>query len=72
MQQINWVNVPLYDELKPSNIIKTMELKEKEKDLWKELLNYCPELATREQPRDRTFFFNILNTLKLNCIDKLV
>ena len=30
MAQINWIDVPLYDELKPSNILKTMKLKEKE------------------------------------------
>jgi len=33
-KDINLVTVPLYDELKPSNVIKEMELKNTKKDLW--------------------------------------
>ena len=29
MAEIKWIDVPLYDELQPSNVIKQMKLKEK-------------------------------------------
>ena len=29
MTDIKWIDVPLYDELQPKNIIKEMKLKEK-------------------------------------------
>jgi len=43
MAEINWIDVALYDELTPSNVIKSMKLKD-EFETWKTLINFCPEL----------------------------
>ena len=36
------------------------------------LCNFCPELRDRKYPKDRTFFYNVLNTIKPEFIDKMV
>ena len=85
MEEINWVDVPLYDELAPANVIEQMGLRKKDKkdkfdkekieenkELWKKLLDFCPELQTKQNPKDRAFFFNILNTIKPYCVDQMV
>ena len=70
---MKWIDVPLYDELQPTNIIKKMKLKEKDQtETWKVLLNFCPELEYKEHPKDRDFFFNVLNTLIPNCVTKML
>ena len=70
---MKWIDVPLYDELQPTNIIKKMKLKEKnEKETWEVLMNFCPELEYKEHPKDRDFFFNVLNTIKPECVTKIV
>ena len=33
---------------------------------------YCPELEYKDEPKDREYFFNLLNTLEPNCIDKMM
>ena len=72
LTEIKFVDVPLYDELQPSNVIKQMKLKEKGKEeSWKALLQYCPELSYKEQPKDRDFFYNVLNTIIPNCVTKI-
>ena len=71
-KDIIYVTVPTYDEFKPSNVISEMELKTNKKDIWEQLKNFCPELELRDQPKDREFFYNILNKIKPNCIDKIV
>jgi hypothetical protein len=43
MAEINWIDVALYDEFKPSNVINIMKLKI-ENETWKSLINFCPEL----------------------------
>ena len=40
--------------------------------VWTTLLNYCPELEFKSNPKDRSFFYNVLNTIKPNCVDKIV
>ena len=70
-QSILWVEVPLYDELEPSKVIKKLKLKD-DKQKWKEIINYCPELGKYENPKDREFFYNILNTIKPNIVEKIV
>ena len=40
--------------------------------VWPEILAYCPELKERNRPKDRTFFFNVLNTIKPNFVDNVV
>ena len=71
-KDIKLVTVDAYSELKPSNVINEMELKTKRKELYSELKQYCPELEYKENPKDRDFFFNVLNTLEPNCIDRIV
>ena len=31
-----------------------------------------PELVTKKEPKDRTFFFNMLNTLKPHVVERMV
>ena len=71
MAEINWIDVALYDEFKPSNVIKSMKLKD-EFETWKTLINFCPELQYKEEPKDRDFFFNVLNTLKPNSVTRML
>ena len=71
-KDIKLVTVDTYSELTPSNVINEMELKTKRKELYSELKQYCPELEYKENPKDRDFFFNVLNTLEPNCIDRIV
>ena len=66
------VTVDTYSELKPSNVINEMELKTTRKDLYIELKKYLPELEFKDEPKDREFFFNVLNTLESNCIDRII
>ena len=40
--------------------------------IWKSLQNYMPELKSSKFPKDRKFFFNILNTLKPRVVDKMI
>ena len=71
-KDVLFVNVPRFDELKPENVIKHMDLEMKDPKIWKLLLNYCPEIKYNRKPKDRTFFYNILNTILPKCIDKFV
>ena len=36
------------------------------------LKNMMPELEYKTEPKDRSFFFNILNTLQVDIVDKMV
>ena len=70
-KDVIFVDVPHYDELKPENVIEKCHL---EKDqIWPRLSEFCPELRDRKnRPKDRTFFYNVLNTLKPKFIDTMV
>ena len=41
-------------------------------DRWPDLLEYCPELKFVKRPKDRTYFYNILNTILPKCVDRMV
>ena len=41
-------------------------------DIYPKLLILCPELKYKDKPKDRDFFFNVLNTMKEGTIDKIV
>ena len=43
-----------------------------DKDIYPKLLVLCPELKYNDKPKDRNFFFNVINTLKPKIIDKIV
>ena len=62
IKDINFVTVPLYDELTPTNIMKKMGIIENS-EMYNKLLQYCPEIKTKGSPKDRNFFFNVLNTV---------
>jgi len=50
-----------------------MKLETDYKDLWELLKHYMPELKRKKkEPKDRAFFFNILNTLSDRVVDKMV
>ena len=36
------------------------------------LIEFCPELKDKKRPKDREFFYNILNTLIPKCVDRMV
>ena len=44
IDQIKWVEVPLYDEFEPKNVIEKMKLETENKGIWNALLCYMPEL----------------------------
>ena len=69
--EINFIDVALYDELTPSNVIKSMKFKYQE-ETWKSLIEFCPELYYKEEPKDRDFFFNVLNTLIPHCVTRML
>jgi len=71
-KDIKKITVTTYSELKPSNVIKEMELKTTRKELYTKVKKYCPELEYKDEPKDREYFFNVLNTLEPNCIDKMM
>ena len=62
IDKISFVEVPLYDEFQPSNVIEQLKLNKKKK-IWKMLTKMMPELNIKNEPKDLTFFYNILNTL---------
>ena len=72
IKNVDFVHVPQFDELKPLNVLKKMNLQENNKTLYKKILNYCPEIKYRGYPKDREFFFNILNTIEPKIVDKMV
>ena len=67
ISEIQYVSVPFYDELKPENVIKKMNIKASAK-----LLEYLPELSERDAPKDQEFFFNIVNTIWPNSVEGIV
>ena len=71
MKDVKWVQVPYFDELNPETVIEFLKIKTN-KSLWQKILNYCPELEFKKNPKDRDFFYNILNTLKSGCMDQIV
>ena len=45
--EVKWIYVPLYDELKPENVLLALDFKKKYKDTYKLLLNFCPEIEKK-------------------------
>ena len=41
-------------------------------DTWPDLLESCPELKHAKRPKDRAYFYNILNTIIPRCVDRMV
>ena len=60
----------MYDELMPEKVIDSLKLKQS--TLWKDLVDFCPELEYKGRPKDRDFFLNILNTKAPRCMEKIV
>ncbi len=72
IKDVNFVHVPLFDELKPQHVLEKMNLEKNNLKIYEDLLHFCPELKIKKWPKDREFFFNILNSLKFGCIDSIV
>ena len=49
-----------------------MKISDKQCETFISLSEYMPELLTKGIPKDREFFFNVLNTIHKNCIDQIV
>ena len=64
IKDVDFVHVPQYDELKPSNILSKMNLEKNNPNLRTRILNFCPEIKYTGSPKDREFFFNVMNTLE--------
>ena len=71
-KKVNYVHVPQFDELKPENVILAINLEKSDSTIYKRIVQFCPEIKYTNKPKDREFFFNILNTLKEALVDKLV
>ena len=69
-KNVLFVEVPHYDELKPENLISSCGLKQDV--IWPTILDFCPELKDRDNPKDRKFFYNVLNTIRKGFVDKIV
>ena len=74
---MNFVHVPHYDELSPENVLAKLEFgKERktsdQKATESKIKQYCPELKYKKRPKDREFFFNVLNTIKPKFVEEAV
>ena len=49
-----------------------LDLETNKPEIYKKLKNMIPELCEKSEPQDRSFFFNILNTLYMDIVDKMV
>ena len=49
-----------------------LDLETNKPEVYKKLKNMIPELGEKSEPQDRSFFFNILNTLDKDVVDKMV
>ena len=59
--------MPNFDECCPKTLIAVKNLKSTS-----DIIHYCPEITTRGYPKDREYFFNVLNTLHPHSIEKMV
>lgn len=65
MQEIKWVNVPLYDELSVKNLWPEMIQ-------YPEFRRYMPDSLPKGRQIDRTYFFNIMMTLSPDYTGNLI
>ena len=65
MQEIKWVNVPLYDELSVKNLYDDMIQ-------YPEFRRYFPDRLPKGRQMDRSYFFNIMMTLNPDYTGNLI
>ena len=65
LNQVRPINVPHYDELSVENLIKDIMGDA-------ELARFFPDQATKGNRPDRVFFFNVINTLQPDYLQKLI
>ena len=70
--EVKFVSVPLYQDFKPENVLKKLNWQSKDKQKYGELLNFCPEIEYKGIPKDREFFFNVINTIDADIVQKMV
>ena len=65
LDEVQWVTVPKYDELSVSNVMETLKHDEN-------LLLYLPDNMPKGKTPDREYFFNVLNTLYPEYVQKMI
>ena len=65
LSELKTVNVPKYDELGVKNVFK--KLKED-----KEFMQYLPDSFSKGREPDRTYVFNVLNTIRPEYVSNLI
>ena len=49
-----------------------LDLENEDKKVFDALIHYCPELLYKGKPKNRDYFFNVLNTLKPNIMKEII
>ena len=65
MARVRTVNVPLYDELSVTKFFPMFQGDE-------EVMRYLPDPTPDRRLPDRTYFFNVMNTLKREYMQKII
>ena len=65
MARVRTVNVPLYDELSVTKFFPMFQGDE-------EVMRYLPDPTPDRRLPDRTYFFNVMNTLKPEYMQKII
>ena len=65
MARVRTVNVPLYDELSVTKFFPMFQGDE-------EVMRYLPDPTPDRRLPDRTYFFNIMNTLKPEYMQNII
>ena len=65
LTEVKFVNVPMYDELSVKNLWPSCKGNA-------QLMKYFPDKLPKGRLPDRKYFFDILNTVKPDYVDKLI
>jgi hypothetical protein len=65
LEVVRWVNVPEYDELSVKNLWPHMQANVK-------FMRFFPDQLPKGRNPDRTYFFNVLNTLEEKYCQQLI
>ena len=65
LKEVKWINVPLYDEL---SVAKLWPLMQDDTNF----MLYMPSKLPKGRSPDRTYFFNIMNTLYENYVASII
>ena len=65
LDQVKWINAPLYDELSVINLWPMMKDDEN-------LKRFFPSKMAKGRVPDREYFFNVLNTFHHNYVEQII